>query len=163
MNAGKAVELIRQLGIFGLGECDGCACCHFEVQGVSVSISCHKSEHCVRVYSHHMDRDPMALESVAAEVLLQLNSFTSAKEYRVRFCEYSDDHVGGHYCAHNAYTHSFRCCYCHGFRRYGARYLCASCQERPEAMAYYPWSQDGFLDLKPRITEQTVAEVGSLQ
>src|SRR5271163_3760873 len=99
---GGALALLKQHGIWGLGLGDGCRCTNFTVLGVSVDISCHKSEHCVRVigWSHGSiagdRRDASELESVAREVLVQLGEDV-AYGYRVRFCEYRHDHAGGHW------------------------------------------------------------------
>lgn len=40
--AKEVVELIREVGVFRLGMCDGCICCHFSVRNVDVYIACGK-------------------------------------------------------------------------------------------------------------------------
>lgn len=149
MDANKAIDLIRREGLFGLGEGDGCLCCHFEVQGVSVDISCHKSEHCVRVHSCHMYRSARDLERVALVVMQEFAKYTDVSEYRLRFTEYANDHQNGDRDKDDKWIEEYRCCYCHAPRS-EKEYLCAECREgkaehKDMAPISYPWTNDGFM------------------
>lgn len=157
MRADKAIILMQSSGIFGLGEDDGCLCCNFNVMGVSVDISCYKSEHCVRVHCGHLDRVPKDVERVAAEVLRQLGEYADASSFRLRFCDYRDDHQNGHR-ENGVWVETYRCCYCHAPRPGRAAYLCPSCiLTEPRAVELYPWNTDGFNLLRPADLRAIVA------
>jgi hypothetical protein len=97
------VELIREIGIYRLGGNDGCPCTSFEVLNVHVAVSCHKSEQCVRVYTHHADytdenyrTDTSILEPIAREVLRQVDGYYNAggeyaEGFTVRYRAWEDD------------------------------------------------------------------------
>lgn len=103
-----ALDLIRQLGIYAIGGNEGCPCTDFEAQKVKVSVSCHKSEQTVRVYTNHMDfygggfgepyaLDTSGLQEIADEVLRQVDAYYDADgryaaDFKVRFCSWGDDH-----------------------------------------------------------------------
>lgn len=136
-HATATVGLIRKHGLYGLSGDEGCECYSFQVQGIFVDVSCHRSEHSIRVYSHHLCSDPLGLEMVAKEVISQLNKAESTMDtsYRLRFCEYSmDNHKQGS-----------RCCYCAKPRVSKETYLCEACQQKKEALRSYPWTKDGFI------------------
>ena len=156
MNDKLALALILQHGIYGLGGSDGCRCTHFFVQGIWVDVSCHKSEHSVRVYSDYLERDPLALEPIAREVLRQIarsveswgtpeeEAIEIASRYRIRFCDFSTDNVNGRR-EGEKYVWDHKCSYCGKPRLNAAAYLCDDCLKRPEAVSCYPWTADGFM------------------
>lgn len=119
-----ALALIRRFGIFGLGGSDGCYCCHFSIHGISIDVSCHKSEHCVRVHSGYLGFKDSNLFSIADEVLSQLPN--GGERYRVRFCAYSFDHVNGHR-DNGEWVESYKCVYCEKPRVDPNAYLCGGC------------------------------------
>lgn len=88
-----AIELVREIGIYGLGGNDGCPCTDFAVRNISVHVSCHKSEQTVRIYSHHADfddgsyrTDTALFEPLAEEVLRQVDAYYGAGgEYAAGF------------------------------------------------------------------------------
>lgn len=106
--AAPALDLIKRVGIYGLGGNEGCPCTNFEVQSVHVGVSCHKSEQTVRVYSHSLDffeggfgepvkQNTDALQQIADEVLRQVDGYYEAggeyaSAFTVRFCSWNDDH-----------------------------------------------------------------------
>lgn len=126
MNAQKAAALIKEKGIFGLGDYDGCMCCHFEVNGVHVDISCRKSSDgamfdgfygtTVRVSSRHMDSDASGLAEVAVVVIEQVQENEGHLPINLRFCDYEHDANGG------------KCVYCGKSRGNPTGYLCDGCQ-----------------------------------
>lgn len=73
-NLEATIALIRRFSIFGLGGSDGCECCHFHIHGFHVGVSCRKSEHTVRVYTHYLWFDPTDLQAIAVAVLSQLQN-----------------------------------------------------------------------------------------
>lgn len=141
MNGIKALELIRSIGIYGLCESDGCPCCYFEIHGVHVNVSCHKSEHRIRVYSHHIFADPFELEPIAIEVAVQVGR----EGYSVRFCDYGKDHKGT----------NGTCCYCGKPRSDKEAYLCVPCLSKPEARGSYPWGLKGNM-ISPEDQERSI-------
>lgn len=126
-NGAAALYLIRRFSIWGLGGSDGCDCCHFSIHGLQIDVSCRKSEHCVRVSSNCLDKSPKEMIAIASEVLSQID-YPDA--YRVRFCDYSHDHVGGHWEA-GEWVETYRCVYCHKPRDERDGYLCADHQSDP--------------------------------
>lgn len=104
--ANAAVELIREVGIYGLGGNDGCPCTSFEVRNVHVDVSCHKSEQTVRVWSHHMDftdekyrRCEAVFTPIADEVLRQVDAYYDAggqyaADFTVRYSSWEEDNPG---------------------------------------------------------------------
>ena len=98
------IDLIREVGIYRLGGYDGCPCTSFEVQSVSVDVSCHKSSQCVRVHSHHMDYcddnhrlDKSLLQPIADEVLRQVDEHYGGNGdyragYSVKFQTWEQEH-----------------------------------------------------------------------
>lgn len=122
---------IQKYGIFGLGGADGCYCCSFALRGIEVSVSCHKSEHCVRVVCHCLR--PKDLFAIAREVLSQLPD--GGISYRVRFCEYAADHVDGHWSG-RTWVETYKCCYCGKPRDDVDGYLCTTCRTNPDAQGY---------------------------
>lgn len=147
-HAEKALATIRKVKVENLVDWDGCYCFSFDVCGVNVNLSCHKSEHCLRVYPSSSWYDVEGLELIAKEVLRQFSSMTNgggeyAYGYRLRFCSYSHDHVNGRY-EGSKWVYESRCCYCHAPRERD-EYLCSECRVKQERAAQYPWTSDGFL------------------
>lgn len=152
VNKDKAIALLRQHGLDGLGGHDGCDCCYFNIQGVEINISCHKSGHSIRVYAN--DRIAEELEAIAKEVQAQMladyHKWENAEpeervhKFRVRFCEYTDDHTGGRWEGTKYIDHA-KCCWCSAPREDRQAYLCPSCLQKPEAIQMFPWTGDGFL------------------
>lgn len=143
----KAVALITEHGLFGLCESDGCLCCNFSIHNVHVSVSCRKSEKCVRVWSDSMDYDAAMLEKVIRAVLADLARYDSTylcNAYRLRFCEYAFDHYRAQG-QDGQWSVSHRCCYCNGPRAVATDYLCEACKAKPDAVQRYPWTGDGFM------------------
>lgn len=134
---GKAViALIEQHGLFGLGGSDGCECVNFSLHGFDVSVSCHKSEHTIRVSCHVMDFDPQDLIRIATDVQSRLTS-----GYRVRYCSYEDDHSRVERAPdwdHMMRIKEARCCYCGAHRVDEKDYLCEACKERQDARSSFP-------------------------
>lgn len=118
------LALIRRFGIFGLGGSDGCYCCNFSIHGISIDVSCHKSEHCVRIHTGCLGFSDSALFMIADEVLSQLPD--GGERYRVRFCDYSCDHVNGHW-DKGKWVESYKCVYCSKPRADRDAYLCGTC------------------------------------
>lgn len=119
----KALALIKQHGVFGLGGDDGCLCTSFAVQGVNVEISCRKSSGSprgarlatlVRVTCSWMGTMPEDLAPIAREVAEQVYKYESIATF-VRYCDYQNDHPA-------------RCVYCGKLRQNEAAYLCDKCQ-----------------------------------
>jgi hypothetical protein len=172
--ADKALELIRQHGIYGLGGADGCECTHFHVQHVSVDVSCRKSGRSIRVYSNSMDQDPLSLELIAQEVLDQIIrgqvAFWGIEEaeareshgYRIRFCDSAIDNANGRWVGEK-YVWDHKCAYCSKLRISTTAYLCDDCLNKeisdhegfPSPRQYYPWPGDGFMPAQ-QITFQGV-------
>lgn len=137
------LELMRRFGIWQLADdAGGCACTGFEINYIHVQVSCRSSEHTVRVYSHSMERDTKHLELVADEVVRQLTEHGHLG-FRVRFCEYSYDHVDGKR-IEGVWHEWWSCCYCGKTRESQEAYLCKPCQSSASARSYYPW--DGSLE-----------------
>lgn len=165
MDAQKAIGLIKREGLWGLGLSDGCNCCHFEVQAIQVDISCHKSEHCIRVSSKYLYSAPEELEQVMRQVLLSFAESCSISmyylsKYRLRFCEYRPDHVGGHW-KNKVWTETYECCYCGAPREHKEAYLCPKCSSTADAIRSYPWTKDGFLR-DSILTGQLAAEIRAI-
>lgn len=116
--------LIRKFGISGMGGSDGCYCYHFQNRGISVDVSCHKSEHCVRVHSGYMEFDVSELFEIANEVLSQLPF--GGSRYRVRFCDYGMDHVNGRW-EGKVWREEYKCGYCGKPRNERDAYRCQKC------------------------------------
>lgn len=121
-NGQRAVKLIQHAGIYGLGPADGCLCTNFEIQGISVDISCRKSSGSLdffgtiaRVHSHHGDVGTADLYLVAEEVVRQLSEQT--EHIKVRFCDYEDDKER-------------RCVSCHKPRPDPNGYQCVECASK---------------------------------
>lgn len=70
------LAIIKELGIYRLGNCDGCVCSSFSLRNVHVDISCGKgTDRAVRVYSHSGDYDEghdELLRPIAEEVQRQV-------------------------------------------------------------------------------------------
>ena len=124
MNAERALELIRRVGIETLGGFDGCLCTHFKVQGVDVNITCRKSYDfniidpafhgiTIRVYSHGPDSDGAQLCEVAREVAQQIRD-VQGDAIAVRYCDYQHDDKQ-------------QCIRCDGQREMALGYLCTTC------------------------------------
>lgn len=99
-----ALKLIRQHGIYGLGGHEGCPCTEFSIQGVNVSVSCHKSESLIRVWSKHIsylkdsyEPDAARLNPIAEEVRSQVDKWYTGSngeygaEYAVSLLAPEDD------------------------------------------------------------------------
>lgn len=108
--AKPALDLIKQVGIYGLCYSDGCPCTNFEVHGVSVDVSCHKSDHCIRVYSCSADFQDAEykvrtclFQPIADEVRRQVNAYYCNDQecteygdgYAVKFLSWDDEHKKG--------------------------------------------------------------------
>lgn len=86
MDAKAAIELLREVGIYRLCGTEGCLCMSCEIQGISIDVSCRKSNGSrieelpefygtvIRVSSHHLDSNAAELQLVADEVKAQLES-----------------------------------------------------------------------------------------
>ena len=73
----KVLALIKALGIWRLGNLDGCCCSNFIIRGVGIDIACGKGRNRgVFVFNHSMDyedyKDPELLRPIAEEVKHQL-------------------------------------------------------------------------------------------
>jgi len=68
----KAIELIKQHGIDGLGGLDGCTCMCFRVQGIDVHISCWKSDRHIWVKADDEDTEE-SLKPVADALMESLS------------------------------------------------------------------------------------------
>jgi hypothetical protein len=70
------LAIIKELGIYRLGNCDGCVCSSFSLRNVHVDISCGKgTDRAVRVYSYSGDYDEdhdRLLKPIAQEVQRQV-------------------------------------------------------------------------------------------
>ena len=140
-NKQGCIELIECYGVQQLGGGDGCPCSHFSVCGFQIDASCHKSEHCVRVYSDHMFKQPQDCVEIAALVLKQLGDFSGG--YRVRYCEYRDDHVNGRW-QDRIWVEEYQCCYCGKPRSNPDAYLCDKCLKDQNAVSSYPYGMEEF-------------------
>lgn len=74
----KVMALIKEIGVWRLGNCDGCMCSHFALRNVTVDISCGKgTDRAVRVYSasgdYDVDHDEL-LRPIAEEVRQQVEN-----------------------------------------------------------------------------------------
>jgi hypothetical protein len=134
-NVDGVVALLRRYGLHGLGGCDGCRCAHFSLLGISVDVSCHKSDHCVRVHSGYMGFNQADLVPIVREALRQLPD--GGAGYSVRFCDYSSDHVNGRW-VDREWVEEHRCCYCAKPRADKAAYLCEECERDVRALESYP-------------------------
>lgn len=144
-NAAATLSLIRRFSVWGLGGSDGCDCSHFSVQGFKISVSCRKSEHCVRVWSNCLDWAVSGAIEIAREVLSQLED---AERYEVRFCDYRHDHVSGRW-EHGEWVRDMQCCYCEKPRFKEDAYLCESCESKPDIAARFaPMLSDWRMDPK---------------
>lgn len=127
MNGATALERIKQHGIFGLCESDGCACAHFSVHGVSVDISCRKSSGAkpegfwgtlIRVWSHHIDSTPDELVPIGQYLANEMCSSIKVPTL-IRFCDYDQDK-------------DCKCVYCGEPRGDYDNYLCDACKTRKD-------------------------------
>ena len=123
MDSKAALDLIRSVGVHGLGGYDGCLCTNFEVQGVHVDVSCRKSSGGIgfrgtllRVYSHHIGTEPTDLVPIAREVARQLVAMEETP-VKVRFTDYEHDAKK-------------ICVYCGKPRTEAAGYLCEDCKTK---------------------------------
>lgn len=133
-NVEGVVDLLQRFGVWGLGGCDGCECAHFKILGISVDVSCHKSEHCVRVHSGYLGFNQSELAQIAREVLAQL---THPESYSLRFCEYSYDHKNGRW-ENGVWKKDQACCYCGQLRPDADAYLCDDCFQQNKGLDVYP-------------------------
>lgn len=124
----RALALIKEKGLWGLGEMDGCLCCHFAVMGVAVDISCRKSSGAY----HHIDPDhygfvarivwniddamPEEVAALDAEVVRQIEAQGNELPIVVRHCDWATDD-------------KLKCVYCGKPRQRPMKYLCDACQE----------------------------------
>ena len=135
-NKEACIELISRYGFHQLGTDEGCRCSNFCVCGFEISVSCHKSEHCVRVYSHHLCRQAEDEVEIAALIIRQLGD--SGSRYRIRYCDYTHDHVGRHW-EKEKWVESYSCCYCSKPRADKEAYLCFACLGNKDAVSHYPF------------------------
>lgn len=83
---GDTAALIRTVGVWELGAYDGCNCSYFEVQGVKVELSCHKSEKSLIVTNTHGDgANEAMLKAVADEIMRQLADRCSSPEFAAEY------------------------------------------------------------------------------
>ena len=146
-NKDGCLELISRYGFYQLGGGDGCDCSNFQVCGFEISISCHKSEHCVRVYSHHLFRQPDDEIEIASLVIKQLGD--SGKYYNIRFCDYRHDHVNGRW-ENDVWTEEYSCCYCDKPRTDKDAYLCSNCLTKKDAISHYPFGLEHLVRVCPQ-------------
>lgn len=152
-NKAGCLELISRYGFYQLGGGAGCRCSHFAVCGFHVNVSCHKSEHCVRVYSHHLFRQPEDEVEIASLVIRQLGD--SGENYRVRYCEYRHDHENGRR-ENGVWTQEYSCCYCNKPRLDEDGYLCAGCLKKLDAVSHYPFGLEHLRRKCPECGEARV-------
>jgi hypothetical protein len=72
------LAIIKEIGIWRLGNCDGCMCSNFSLRNVNVDISCGKgTDRAVRVYSvsgdYYGEHDEL-LRPIAEEVKRQVEA-----------------------------------------------------------------------------------------
>jgi len=123
-----ATKLVKDIGIYGLCGTDGCLCMNCVVQGISIDISCRKSDAGMRqidpdffgiklrVHTGSMDASGESLKEVAEEVVRQLRDQGYA--FLIRYCDYEHDA-------------KCKCGYC-GKPREPKAYLCSECLTRKE-------------------------------
>lgn len=70
----KVVAIIKECGLWMLGNWDGCCCSNFKIRNVEIDISCGKGrDQGIWVSSYSMDYDDKSLlRQIADEVLRQL-------------------------------------------------------------------------------------------
>lgn len=70
--------IIKEIGIWRLGHCDGCMCCSFALRNVNIDVHCGKGqERAVRVYSSsgdYSDNHDEMLKPIAEEVQRQVKA-----------------------------------------------------------------------------------------
>lgn len=143
MNPERAVAIIRDVGVFGLGFTDGCICTSFSIQGIDVDISCRKGSNMdtifrefygigIRVYSSSLDSTGEGLGLVAREVARQLAD--QGYDIKVRLCNYDRDR-------------ECKCVWC-GNPREKTAYLCDQCLTNEDAKPH-DGSQWEFSVLRP--------------
>lgn len=142
MSLSKTLEILKTYSIYDLGGYDGCLCTSFSINKFKVSVSCHKSEQCVRVVSDF----PGESEILMREVIKHIEKVDGRPldGYRIRFCAYRMDHHQGHW-KDDQWCESYLCCYCEKIRSGRDGYLCEKCSRETNARASYPWIKDGFL------------------
>ncbi len=121
----KAIQLLKEVGLYELCGSDGCLCGSCEIQGVHITVSCWKSSAelpdgsrgiLVRVYSRGMDVNPADLFKVAFEVGKQVHALAPHTNLHVRFCDYQHDR-------------EWKCVYCSNKRDVKWDYLCKACAD----------------------------------
>lgn len=87
-NRDKAIEIIKQHGIDGLGGLDGCTCMSFRVQGIDVHISCWKSNREISLKADEEDNEA-SLKPVADALMESLSKVVGydarAEGFTVRY------------------------------------------------------------------------------
>jgi hypothetical protein len=136
-NKAGCLEIISRYGFDQLGGSDGCRCSHFSICGFQIDVSCHKSEHCVRVYSNDLCTHPEDEIEIAALIVKQ---FADSGEggYLIRYCDYGHDHKNGHW-ENKKWIEEYSCCYCGKPRVDKDSYLCSVCLNNKDAVSYYPF------------------------
>jgi hypothetical protein len=85
----RAVQFIREIGVYRLSPPDGCPCAQFGVHGLVVQVSCHKSGKYVTVEAEscdYMGDSEERLRPIADEVLRQVDAYYDADgEYAATF------------------------------------------------------------------------------
>lgn len=129
MDGQAALALIRDVGVWKLGDFDGCLCGHFVVKGVEVDIACRKSSGShgrttmLRVHSESLDASIEELVPIADEVRRQIGE-GDGTPIATRYCDWLKD-------KNNA------CCWCGKPRADADAYLCVACEKKPEATKRY--------------------------
>jgi hypothetical protein len=129
------IYFIEKYGLYRIGGSDGCNCVHLKLCAFEIDVSCHKSEHTIRVYSDDLGRNPKDLEILMGVVVSQDEAF---QDYAKRYCGYQYDHLNGRW-ENDVWIDEMKCCYCGKPRFVKDDYLCESCKTKPNARAYYPW------------------------
>lgn len=74
---GDTVALVRDVGVWELGRYGPCDCAHFEVQTITVHVSCQRSGRDIEVSQRGDGANRAMLEAVAGEVVRQFAERTS--------------------------------------------------------------------------------------
>lgn len=126
MDGPEALKLLKEVGVYRLCGTDGCLCMSCKVQGVTIDVTCRKSNGygwvrkvmpefrgtLVRVYSRHLDKCGDDLAAIAKEIAAQISEDTSSAT--ARFCDHRHDDEQ-------------LCTYCDKPREDLRGYLCDAC------------------------------------
>lgn len=121
MDAPRAVELLKEVGISRIAYFDGCLCSSSRIKGVDIDTTCRKSTGSlyfhgllIRVYSPSLDAMPDDLRMVAEEVVRQMRALDGWSPMALRYCSFENDH-------------KLECLYCAKSRATRDAYLCEKC------------------------------------